>query len=133
MFAEKAYGRRHRFHFKLMAKIFYLHWNEAEAKARIAPLIKAGYEVACHWSMEEHAQFGETLPDAVVISLDRLPSHGRAVAEWFWEAKKRQHIPIIYAGGQPDKVKTTKTKFPKAIFCASEDVPAVLERTLQAI
>jgi hypothetical protein len=54
------------------------------------------------------------------------------VAEWFWEAKKRQHIPIIFAGGQSDKVKATKAKFPKAIFCASEEVPAILERTLRA-
>jgi hypothetical protein len=115
----------------VMAKIFYLHWNEAEVKARIAALITAGYDVACHWSTEEHAKFGETLPDAVVISLDRLPSHGRAVAEWFWEAKKRQHIPILFAGGQSDKVQATKKKFPKAIFCATEEVPAVLKRILK--
>src|SRR5262245_25259529 len=114
-----------------MAKVFYLHWNEAELKERIASIIKAGYEVAYHWSTEEHAKFGETLPDAVVISLDRLPSHGRAVAEWFWEAKKRQHIPLIFAGGQPDKVKVTKAKFPKAIFCATEEMPAAIERVLQ--
>jgi hypothetical protein len=113
-----------------MAKVFYLHWNEAELKERIAPLIKTGYEVAPHWSTEMRANFGETLPDAVVISLDRLPSHGRAVAEWFWEAKKRQHIPIIFAGGQPDKAKATKAKFPKAVFCAAAEVCDVLERVL---
>lgn len=115
-----------------MKKIFYLHWNEAEAKARLAPLVAAGYEVTCHWNTEEHAKFGDTLPDALVISLDRLPSHGRAVAEWFWEAKKRQHLPIIFAGGQPDKVKATKAKFPNAIFCATEEVPAILECAWQA-
>jgi len=113
-----------------MVKIFYLHWNEAEVKERIAPLKKAGYEITSHWSTETHAQFGATLPDAVVISLDRLPSHGRAVAEWFVEAQKRQHIPIIFAGGQPDKVKATKAKFLKAIFCATEEVPAILARLL---
>ena len=115
-----------------MAKIFYLHWNEAELKERLAPLQKACYEVTSHWSTETHAQFGETLPEAVVISLDRLPSHGRAVAEWFWEAKKRQHIPIIFAGGQPDKVKATKAKFPKAIFCAADGVLTVLKQTLKS-
>lgn len=115
-----------------MAKVFYLHWNEAELRERIAPLKKAGYEITLHWSTEEHAKFGEALPEAVVISLDRLPSHGRAVAEWFWEAKKRQHIPLIFAGGQPDKVKMTKAKFPKATFCATEEVSAVVERVLRA-
>jgi len=115
-----------------MAKVFYLHWNEAELKERIALLKKSGYEITSHWSTETHAQFGETLPDAVVISLDRLPSHGRATAEWFVEAKKRQHIPIIFAGGQPDKVKATKIKFPKVLFCSAEEAPAVLNRVLRA-
>lgn len=113
-----------------MARIFYLHWNEAELKELIAPLHKAGFEVHSHWSTETHAKIGEPLPEAVVISLARLPSHGRAVAEWFWEAKKRQHIPLIFAGGQPDKVKATKAKFPKAIYCGAEEVSAVLARLL---
>jgi hypothetical protein len=115
-----------------MAKIFYVHWNEAEIKDRLAPLIKAGHEVTAHWSAETHAKFGENLPQAVVISLDRLPSHGRAIAEWFWEAKKRQHIPILFSGGQPDKVKAAKAKFPQAIFCAVEDVPARLKTLVVA-
>ena len=57
------------------------------------------------------------MPDALVISLDRLPSHGRAVAEWFWEAKKRRSIPLIFVGGAPDKVERTREKFPEALFC----------------
>lgn len=113
-----------------MAKVFYLHWNEAELKERLAPLAKAGYEVVSHWRTEARAQFGEILPDAVVISLDRLPSHGRAVAEWLVEAKKRQHIPLIFAGGQPDKVQATKTKFPQATFCATEKVLDTLKKLL---
>jgi hypothetical protein len=113
-----------------MAKIFYLHWDEAELKERIAPLMKAGYEVTYHWSTEENAKLGDALPEAVVISLDRLPSHGRAVAEWFWEAKKRQHIPLLFAGGQPDKVKATKVKFPRATFCTTEEVQGTLKRLL---
>jgi len=113
-----------------MAKIFYLHWHEAELKERIAPLIKAGHNVTSHWSTAERAKFGDTLPDIVIISLDRLPSHGRAVAEWFVESKKRQHVPLIFAGGQPDKIKTTKAKFPKAIFCAAAETRGVLERVL---
>lgn len=113
-----------------MIKIFYLHWNEAEAKERVALLKKAGYEVVSHWRTETRVQFGDTLPEAVVISLDRLPSHGRAVAEWFVEAKKRQHIPLIFAGGQPDKAQATKAKFPQATFCATEKVLDTLQKIL---
>lgn len=115
-----------------MARVFYLHWNEAELKELVAPLKKAGHEVSTHWSTETHAKFGEVLPEAVVISLARLPSHGRAVAEWFAEAKKRRHIPLLFAGGQPDKVKATQAKFSQATYCSLEEVPHVLARLLQA-
>lgn len=114
-----------------MAKVFYVHWNAAELQERLAPLQKAGYEMIAHWNSAEPAKFGEMLPDAVVISLERLPSHGRAIAEWFDEAKKRQHIPIIFAGGQPDKVQAMKAKFPKATFCATEATSTVLEQLLK--
>lgn len=106
-----------------MPQILYLHWHDAELQERIALLRKTGCEVIGHSSAETLAKSAEPLPDALIISLDRLPSHGRAVAEWFWEAKKRQHIPIIFAGGQADKVKSTKEKFPTAIFCATAEVP----------
>ena len=114
----------------VMAKVFYLHWNRDEAEARAAALKKAGHDVHFHWSPEEHVKLGDFKPEAVVISLDRLPSHGRAVAEWFWEAKKRHSIPIVFAGGAPDKVEATRAKFPRAIFCASDEVSKVLDKVL---
>src|SRR5262245_11463946 len=107
-------------------RIYLVHWNQAEAEARARELTAAGHEVRTHWSTEGEYKWGEYLPDAVVISIDRLPSHGRAVAEWIWEAKKRRTIPIVFAGGAPDKVKATREKFPKAMFCAWEDVVGVL-------
>lgn len=106
-----------------MAKLFYLHWHEAELRERVAPLRKAGYDVAGHANIETLAQFGEALPDAVIISLDRLPSHGRTVAEWFWEAKKRQHVPIIFAGGEPDKIKTKRKNFLRRFFAPQQNCP----------
>lgn len=102
-------------------KVFYLHWNEEELKQRIQPLIKKGYDVSFHFSQHETAKFDE-LPDIFILSLDRLPSHSRAYAEWIVEAKKRQHIPIIFVGGKPDKVVQTKAKFPQAIYCNSNEL-----------
>lgn len=103
-----------------MARVFLLHWNEAECKARASVLRRAGHDVVLHWSTETSAPLKDDLPEVAVISLDRLPSHGRAVAEWLWEAKKRQHIPIIFAGGEPAKVQATRDKFPKARFCSTD-------------
>lgn len=111
-----------------MARIFYVHWNESEAFERIASMTKAGHDVRVHWTTESSPSLKGELPDAVVISLDRLPSHGRAVAEWFWEAKSRRHIPIVFEGGKQDKVAVACGRFPEALFCEVGHVAHMLER-----
>ena len=111
-----------------MKTIFFIHFNEAEVKEKIQPLKRAGYGVDYHFSTVTTANFKDRLPDVLIISLDRLPSHGRRYADWLWEAKKRQHIPIIFCGGKPEKVITVKEKFPKAIFCSNEKLLPSLEK-----
>jgi len=107
--------------------LFYLHWHKEELEERVAPLLSAGYSVSYHWSTEETAKL-EELPDIFIISLDRLPSHGRSYAEWLWEAKKRRHIPIIFAGGMFDKVETARKQFPRAVFCETPEVVTVIAK-----
>lgn len=107
-------------------KIFYIHWHRDELEERSAPLRKAGHEVRGHWDVSNVAKLVDYLPDVFVISLDRLPSHGRSHAGWFWEAKKRQTIPIVFAGGQPDKVQVARNQFPQALFCTTDEVPDVI-------
>ena len=115
-----------------MARIFYVHWNENEALERIAPMTEAGHDVRAHWSTESTPSLKGELPDAVVISLDRLPSHGRAVAEWFREANSRRHISIVFEGGKPDKVSVARAKFPEARFYETGRAADMLERLLMA-
>ena len=86
----------------------------------------AGRDVRAHFSTQSSPRPKGDLPDAVVISLDRLPSHGRAVAEWFWEAKSRRGIPIVFEGGKPDKVAAASEKFPEARFCETGQVEDML-------
>ena len=111
-----------------MKKIFFIHFHEAELKEKIQPLKQAGYKVDYHFSSETTANFKDNLPDVLVICLDRLPSHGRRYAEWLWESKKRQQIPIIFCGGKAEKIITVKEKLPKAIFCSNEKLMANLEK-----
>jgi hypothetical protein len=108
-----------------MANIFVVHWNADELSELTKPLAKARHTVRGHWSQQATADLKE-LPDVLVISLDRLPSHGKAIAEWMWEAKKRQHIPIVFVGGEPKKVAGIKTKFPKAKFCSVAKLPEII-------
>jgi hypothetical protein len=115
-----------------MANIYYIHWNEGEAEERAKPLIEAGHDVHLHWSSDAHAKLKDPPPEVLVISLDRLPSHGRAIAEWFWEAKARQAIPIIFVGGEKEKVAAARKAFPKARFCGSGNLIAALRQVTGA-
>ena len=110
-----------------MTKLFYIHWNEEELEERLKPLRKLPLEISSHWNTNEVAKFTDALPDIFVVSLDRLPSHGRQYIQWLWEAKKRQHIPVIFVDGKADKVEETKTKFPNARYCTSNTLVSVVE------
>jgi hypothetical protein len=111
-----------------MKNVFYLHYNEQELIERIASLQKAGYNIHSHFSTEKAAKFGEQLPDIFVLSLARLPSHAKAYAQWIWEAKKRQHLPIVFVDGVPEKVEPMQELFPKAIFCESKNLLSTLKK-----
>lgn len=111
-----------------MANIFYLHWHEAEAAKHVKPLTAAGHRVRVHSNIEKTADFGPTPSDAFVISLDRLPSHGRAVAAVLWEAKNRRSIPVVFVGGAADKVNATKAIFPSATYCSRNELLDVVHR-----
>ena len=111
-----------------MAKVFYLHWNREEAQTRSAPLRAGGHDVHVHWSTAVPPALQGNLPELAILSLDRLPSHSRAVAEWLWEAKKRQHIPIVFEGGEPSKRAVAKAKFPRAHFCETGRFLALVAR-----
>ena len=110
-----------------MKKVFYLHWNEKELEERLKPLAKLPVEISSHWNKDELVKFTESLPDIFVVSLDRLPSHGRQYVQWLWEAKKRQHIPVIFVDGEPGKIEETKTKFPTAHYTTSERLVTVIK------
>lgn len=114
-----------------MKKIFFIHFNEVELKEKIKPLKEAGYKVDYHFSTETVADIGGNLPDILVVCFDRLPSHGRRYAEWLWEAKKRQHIPIVFCGGTPEKILVVKEKLPNANFCSNEKLLATLDKLKQ--
>lgn len=113
-----------------MARIHYVHWHEGEAAARGAELTAAGHTVQIHSQGGEHSELIDPLPDALVISLDRLPSHGRAVAEWFIAAKNRRGIPVLFVGGAPEKVEATRARFPAATYGEATEVATLLESVL---
>lgn len=58
----------------------------------------------------------EDAPALMLIDLDRLPSHGLAVAVMLRTSKSVRHIPIVFAGGVEEKVARVRKELPDAIF-----------------
>jgi hypothetical protein len=55
-------------------------------------------------------------PAAIIIDLTRLPSHGREVALALRQRKSTRHIPLVFAEGDPAKVKKIRELLPDATF-----------------
>ena len=115
-------------------------WNEADAIARARILRRAGYHVIA--DPPENAggaknpggmvrYFRELSPDAVVIDLDRLPSHGRELGLSLRASKSTRHLRLVFAGGVPAKVELVRAAIPDAIFTPWDDeVAAAIERAI---
>lgn len=55
-------------------------------------------------------------PDAVVIHLGRLPSHGRAIALHLRERQATRSLPLVFVDGAPDKVARLAEELPDALY-----------------
>lgn len=77
-------------------KAFLIHWHRREWEQHREMLREAGWEVAGDHADGSRAMRGIKAfePDVVVISLDRLPSHGKQVARSL--KKLESSLPVVY-------------------------------------
>ena len=115
-----------------MQSIRLIHWNAAEAKPRVAELRAAGYAVAFEPEMRPELlrELKDSPPAAVVIDLSRLPSHGRDVALALREQKSTRHIPLVFVGGEPEKVARVRQQLPDAAFTEWSRIRRDLKRAI---
>jgi hypothetical protein len=69
-----------------------------------------------------------TPPDAVLIDLSRMPSHGREIACALRNTKYARHIPLVFVGGEPEKVEAIRKLIPDAEFTTVKTVAAGIKR-----
>ena len=109
-----------------------IHFAEHEGLERQQQLEALGFEVAF--------DFGDSLfvsrlikaspPDAIVIDLTRIPSHGREVAQSMRGTKATRHLPIVFVDGEPEKVKKTKQFIPDATFTTWGRIKTALPKAI---
>ncbi len=109
-----------------LGSLLLVHWDESEARDLAAVLRKHGWTVSLWNQTLKLGDIKKTPPTAVVISLRRLPSHGREVADALWYTKWGRAIPIVFFDGASEKVVAIRQRFSAAHYTAWDGLPAVL-------
>jgi len=113
-------------------RIHLIHWNASEAIERAERLRAAGYRVTCDpFTPAEFKKLKQTPPAALVIDLARLPSHGRDVAMAFRGAKATRHIPLVFVGGESEKVERIRQQLPGAIYANWRHIRSAVRRAVE--
>ena len=100
-----------------MPKIVLLHWKQEEIGDLAAHL--QGFSVALYVPTQGEGMTGLKafgVPDAFVISLERMPSHGRDIGWHLLKQKATRQVPIVYVGGDPAKVAKIRELLPQAVY-----------------
>lgn len=116
-----------------MSKILLVHWNKAEAGARAEKLAKFGHEVAVLSDSKDSTGFRirGTPPELFVIDLGRIPSHGREVAGYFRRQKATRNVPILFVGGDPERVESVRKLLPDASFAEWRGVRSAIAKAIR--
>jgi CheY-like chemotaxis protein len=115
----------------VMPQIRLIHWNQIEAEQKAEILRSAGYRVSCEQiTPEALKELKNNPPDAIVVDLTRLPMQGRDIAINIRHTKATRDVPIIFVGGDPEKIARIKTQLPDATYAEFEHILTTLREVL---
>jgi hypothetical protein len=114
-------------------RIRLIHWNITEAAERAAALDRAGYDVdAGRLDPAGLKAIRATPPDAIVIDLSRMPSHGREVALALRMTKSTRLVPLVFAEGDPAKTAAIRALLPDAAYTSWGRMRSAIRKALAA-
>ena len=110
-----------------------VHWNTSEGELRARELRNAGFEVDYRGALSppDLRHIRESPPDAVVIDLTRLPSQGREVAVMLRQGKATRGVPLVFAGGPPEKVALIRDRLPDAVYSEWDSIATAIRLALK--
>ena len=121
-----------------MAAIKFLSWGE-DAAAKAASLQGQGLTIDSSPLVRPSAVVGELArlnPAALVLDLDKWPSHSREIALMLRASKSARNIPILFVGslvsadGLPEKYARLRSELPDVPYSTWMDALTALERLL---
>jgi hypothetical protein len=109
------------------------HWNEAEAAARAGWLTQAGFDADFDCKVEPGfvTRLQTRQPQVLVIDLSRLPSQGRAVGVYARRRKGTRSIPLVFVGGDPEKILKIRALIPDAVYTTWGAIKGAIRRALR--
>lgn len=116
-----------------MSRLALIHWNSKEAEERAGRLRGAGHRVivVSDPKVDHLRAVRASPPQAFVIDLSRLPSHGRAVGVWLRQQKATRATALVFVGGERAKVAATRRLLPDAVYARWNEIRGALRRALQ--
>jgi hypothetical protein len=110
-----------------------IHWHAGEARARATTLRAAGFQVKAGplAGPAELKALRARPPDVFVIDLTRLPAQGRDIGVMLRHQAATRPVPLVFAGGDPDKVARVRDLLPGAVFTDWPKVAAVVRKVLR--
>ncbi|GBE29533.1 MAG TPA: hypothetical protein ENH10_00710 [Bacteroidetes bacterium] len=108
-------------------RILLVHWDDMEQQELASELRIWGHEVIAGFTTVGEVK--DSKPEGVVISLRRMPGHGRKTAHELREQLGENCAPLVFADGLPDKVSDMMGEFNQARFVAWD----LLESTLAGL
>jgi hypothetical protein len=97
--------------------------QDAGIRVNAAPLNPAGLI----------GHFRNNPPAAVLIDLDRLPSHGLGVAVALRNSKTTRNLPLVFAGGVEEKVERIRRELPDAFFTGLSKAAQTVRKALRNV
>lgn len=109
-----------------------IHWNSSEAEEKARQLVSLGFSVQYDLPPlpELLRRLSQDPPHAVLVDLGRLPSQGRDLGVALRQAKGTRQIPLIFMGGEQQKVARIRELLPDATFTNWEAIESALDSAL---
>jgi CheY-like chemotaxis protein len=117
-----------------MPRVALVHWKPVEVAERLARLRAAGFEPEAGVGADGPTALRNIRndpPDAVVIDLSRLPSHGREVATALRQSAVTRRVPLVFVEGEPAKVAAIRALLPDATYASWAQVGPALRAALR--
>jgi hypothetical protein len=117
-----------------MSLVRLICWKEDLARERAALLKAARLDVDAS-PLNTSRLIGrimENPPSAIVIDLDRMPSHGLAVGVVLRRSASTRQIPLVFAGGAEEKSSRIREQLPDAVFTSWSAIGPAVRRAVKS-